>query len=164
MYIYYYKSVIGTIYMTSDGEYLTRLGFSDDKKEFHAILKELPIFTETVKWLEDYFKGNKPSFTPKYLINDTEFTMEVINIIRNIPYGQLVTYNDIAKKIAQNRGIKKMSAQAVGGAVHRNPICIIIPCHRVIGTNNKLTGYGEGIDYKYKLLESEGHDMSKFKI
>lgn len=84
--------------------------------------------------------------------------------MNKIPYGKTVTYNDIAKEIAQNRGIEKMSAQAVGGAVGWNPICIIVPCHRVVGTNGSLTGYGGGIQNKVKLLEIENNDMSKFTI
>ena len=89
---------------------------------------------------------------------------ELLDIMNKIPYGKTVTYNDIAKEIAQNRGIEKMSAQAVGGAVGWNPICIIVPCHRVVGTNGSLTGYGGGIQNKVKLLEIENNDMSKFTI
>lgn len=84
--------------------------------------------------------------------------------MKGIPFGQVITYNDIAKEIADSKGIKKMSAQAVGGAVGWNPICIIIPCHRVVGTNGNLTGYGGGIQNKIKLLEIEKHDISKFSM
>ena len=84
--------------------------------------------------------------------------------MNKIPYGRTITYNDIAKEIAKNKGIKRMSAQAVGGAVGWNPICIIVPCHRVVGTNGSLTGYGGGIKNKVKLLELEKNDMSKFTI
>ena len=84
--------------------------------------------------------------------------------MKKIPFGETVTYNDIAVKIAGQRGIRKMSAQAVGGAVGWNPICIIIPCHRVVGTNGSLTGYGGGIQNKYRLLELEGNDMKKFTV
>ena len=82
----------------------------------------------------------------------------------NIPFGKTLTYNDIAKLIAKDRGVSKMSAQAVGGAVGWNPICIIIPCHRVVGTNGSLTGYGGGIKNKIELLKLENNDMSKFFI
>lgn len=82
--------------------------------------------------------------------------MEVIEYIKKIPYGKVISYGDIANCIAKKKNIKRMSAQAVGGAVGRNPICIIIPCHRVMGTNNKITGYGGGINNKIKLLEKEG--------
>lgn len=94
-----------------------------------------------------YFSGKEPDFTPKYKIEGlTEFRKEVIDIMNSIPFGKTLTYNDISKTIAQNRGIKKMSSQAVGGAVGWNPICIIIPCHRVVGANGNLTGYGGGIE------------------
>jgi len=88
----------------------------------------------------------------------------VIDIMNKIPYGKVVTYNDIAKEIAKIKGLNKMSAQAVGGAVGWNPICIIIPCHRVVGSNGSLTGYGGGIKNKIKLLELEKNDMTKFII
>ena len=87
--------------------------------------------------------------------------IKVINIINEIPYGKTITYGDIAKKIDNN---KKLSAQAVGQAVGFNPICIIIPCHRVVGKNNNLTGYKYGISKKIKLLELENHNIEKFKI
>lgn len=127
--------------------------------------KDLKIFEETEKWLDIYFNGTKPDFTPKYKIeNITPFRQLVINIMNKIPYGKVITYNDIAKEIAKIKNIKKMSAQAVGNAVGWNPICIIIPCHRVVGSNNNLTGYGGGIKNKIKLLELEKNDMNKFII
>ena len=116
----------------------------------------MPIFEETIKWLDIYFSGQVPSFTPKYKINNiTPFRKMVIDIMCNIDYGRIVTYNDIALEIAKKRGISKMSAQAVGGAVGWNPICIIIPCHRVIGSDGSLVGYGGGINNKRLLLEHE---------
>ena len=118
--------------------------------------KELEIFKETKKWLDIYFSGKVPEFTPKYKINNiTDFRKEVIDIMNLIQFGETITYNDIAETIAKKRRIKKMSAQAVGGAVGSNPICIIIPCHRVVGKNGKLTGYGGGIKNKEILLEHE---------
>ena len=135
------------------------------KHSYNFEEKDLPIFDETSRWLDIYFRGKNPDFTPKYKIeNLTPFRSQVIDIMNKIPYGKTVTYNDIAKEIAQNRGIEKMSAQAVGGAVGWNPICIIVPCHRVVGTNGSLTGYGGGIQNKVKLLEIENNDMSKFTI
>lgn len=155
--------------MTSDGEYLTGLYFEESKDELkHKVdckINKLPIFTETIKWLDIYFSGKEPEFTPKYKINNlTTFRKDVINIMNTIPFGNTLTYNDIAKMIADKRGIKKMSAQAVGGAVGWNPICLIIPCHRVVGTNGNLTGYGGGIENKISLLKLEKNDMSKFFI
>lgn len=164
-----YYSPLGTIYLTSDGEYLTDLWFKDSKDSLKHNTqfpdKDLRIFTITIKWLDLYFSGQNPNFTPKYKIeNLIPFRKQVINIMTKIPYGTTITYNDIAKEIAQAQGIPKMSAQAVGRAVGWNPICIIIPCHRVIGSNGNLTGYGGGINNKIKLLELEKNDMSKYYI
>ena len=118
--------------------------------------KELLIFRETSKWLDIYFGGIEPDFTPKYRIeNLTDFRKEVIDIMLTIPYGETITYGDIAKRIAKNHGIEKMSAQAVGGAVGWNPIGLIIPCHRVMGTGGAITGYGGGIANKMALLALE---------
>lgn len=164
-----YQSPLGVITLNSDGENLTAVCFEDGKDYGRYIKdceeKDLPIFDETIKWLDIYFQGRNPGFIPKYKRNDiTSFRQEIIDEMLKIPYGQTVTYNDIAQNIAQKRGIKKMSAQAVGGAVGWNPICIIIPCHRVVGTNGSLTGYGGGINNKLKLLELEGVDISKYSV
>ena len=161
LYIKTYNSPLGIIYMKSDGEYLTELSFKVEKENDY-INKDLKIFKETSKWLDLYFSGKEPKFRPKYKIqNLTPFRKKVINIINEIPYGKTITYGDIAKKIDNN---KKLSAQAVGQAVGFNPICIIIPCHRVVGKNNNLTGYKYGISKKIKLLELENHNIEKFKI
>ena len=125
----------------------------------------MSVFDKTSKWLDTYFSGQEPDFTPEYKIeNLTPFRKQVIDIMNKIPYGKTITYNDIAKEIAKSKGIEKMSAQAVGGAVGWNPICIIIPCHRVVGTNGSLVGYGGGINNKIKLLEIEKNDMNKFTV
>lgn len=164
-----YNAPLGKIYMNSDGEYLTGLWIKDSRDDSKHKLdceeKDLPIFDETIRWLNIYFDGKNPNFIPKYKINNlTPFRKEVIDIMNKIPYGQTTTYNDIAKEIAKKRGLRKMSAQAVGGAVGWNPIGIIIPCHRVVGTNKNLTGYGGGIKNKFILLELEGNDMDQFYI
>lgn len=164
-----YQSPLGLIIMQSDGIYLTGLWFKDsrdDKKHPQNYSeKSLPIFDETTSWLDTYFTGVSPSFTPKYKIDNlTPFSQMVTAIMNEIPFGSTITYNDIAKKIAKMKGITRMSAQAVGGAVGRNPICLIIPCHRVMGSNGNLTGYGGGIKNKIKLLELEGNDISKYKL
>ena len=148
--IYKTSDEFDDILLNSDGEYLTGLWFvgSKDslKHDSNCKEKELPIFKDTIKWLDFYFSGKEPNFTPKYKINNlTPFRKMVIDIMNEIPYGKTITYNDIAKEIAKIKGIEKMSSQAVGGAVGWNPICIIIPCHRVVGSNNSLTGYGGGI-------------------
>ena len=155
------------IIMNSDGESLIGLFFEDSKDssklEVNCKEEKLPIFEETCKWLDIYFSGKEPDFTPKYKVNNlTDFRKEVIEIMNTIPFGETITYNDIAKIIAKRHGIKRMSAQAVGGAVGWNPICIIIPCHRVIGANRALTGYGGGIKNKLSLLKNEGNDISKY--
>ena len=146
--------------MYSDGEYLIGLRFEEakdvNKQSVDAIEGNTQVFEDTKKWLDEYFKGNNPEFTPKYKINNlTEFRQMVIDEMLKIPYGETITYNDIAKSIAKKKNISKMSAQAVGGAVGWNPICLIIPCHRVIGTDGSLTGYGGGIENKKALLEYE---------
>ncbi len=170
-YKYFYKTPteFDDILLNSNGEYLTGLWFvgSKDslKHDSNCKEKELLIFKDTIKWLDFYFSGKEPNFTPKYKINSlTPFRKMVIDIMNKIPYGKTITYNDIAKEIAKIRGIEKMSSQAVGGAVGWNPICIIIPCHRVVGSNNSLTGYGGGIKNKVALLTIEGNDMTKFTI
>lgn len=164
-----YHSPQGEITLNSDGENLTAVCFEDGKDYERYIKtseeKDLPIFDETIKWLDIYFSGRDPGFIPKYKRDDiTPFRQEIIDEMLKIPYGQVVTYNDISKSIAKKRGLERMSAQAVGGAVGWNPICIIIPCHRVIGTNGSLTGYGGGINNKLKLLELEGADISKYSV
>lgn len=114
------------------------------------------VFEDTKRWLDEYFIGIDPQFVPKYKINNlTEFREMILEEIKKIPYGEVIIYNDIAKVVAKKKNMNKMSVQAVGGAVGWNPICLIIPCHRVIGTDGSLTGYGRGIENKKALLEHE---------
>ena len=146
--------------MMSDGDVLTGLHFVDSRKVFKVCRDcaecELPVFRETRRWLDEYFDGREPDFEPPYRIDGlTPFRKDVIDAMLEIPFGETATYGDIAAAIAEKRGMKKMSAQAVGGAVGWNPICIIIPCHRVIGANGALVGYGGGIKNKVALLEHE---------
>ena len=122
-------------------------------------MKELPVFEETRRWLDAYFRGEKPDFTPPLSVETTPFRRAVWELLLTIPYGQTMTYGEIAAEIARRRGLSGMSAQAVGGAVGRNPISLIIPCHRVVGTGGSLTGYAGGIEKKVKLLELEHTDM-----
>lgn len=152
-YVEYYESPLGTIKMISDGEYLIELSF--DKKR-SCIEKDLKIFDQTRKWLDIYFSGDIPDFTPKYKLEGTDFRKQVWKYIEKIEYGKSISYKEIADKIAKKRGIDKMSAQAVGNAVGHNPICLIVPCHRVIGTDGSLVGYAAGLDRKRKLLDLEG--------
>lgn len=148
------------ILMFSDGSVLTELRFeqmhkkSEQKELFEE--KNLPVFNDVSRWLDIYFSGKEPDFTPDYRIDGmTPFRRDVFEILLKIPFGKTVTYGEIAAEIARKRNIAKMSAQAVGGAVGWNPVCIIVPCHRVIGADGSLTGYGGGMKNKIALLELE---------
>lgn len=170
-YKYKYKSPekFSNIVMISDGEALTGLWFEGSrnlaKHTASCEEKDLTIFRETSRWLDIYFSGKNPDFTPSYKIeNATPFRRQVIDIMNTIPFGEILTYGEIAKMVAKERKLDKMSSQAVGGAVGWNPICIIIPCHRVVGANGSLTGYSGGIQNKIALLEHEKHDMTKYHI
>ena len=169
IYVSYYKSPIGNITMASDGESLCGLWF-DGQKYFASTVKgetedkPLPVFEQTAKWLDIYFSGKNPNFTPPLFLSSTSFRNEVWKILLTIPYGKIMTYGEIAKLMAENRGVEKMSAQSVGGAVGHNPISIIVPCHRVVGTDGSLTGYAGGVDIKEKLLKFENVDMSKLFV
>ena len=152
--------------MSSDGDVLTGLRFiNSENQSKHSIdrkEKDLPVFRDTKEWLDIYFSGRCPDFMPAYRIDHlTPFRKEVSDIMQSIPFGHTMTYGEIAALIAQKRGIKRMSAQAVGGAVGWNPICIIIPCHRVLGAGRSLTGYGGGIKNKIALLKLEGIEFRK---
>ncbi len=169
IYTYHYDSPMGGITFSSNGKELTGLWFDGQKYFGDKILKEceigsLPIFEQTVRWLDIYFSGREPDFTPTVSMETTPFRKAVWEIMLTIPYGKTMTYGQIAEKIAKQRGIDKMSAQAVGGAVGHNSISIIIPCHRVVGTNGSLTGYAGGIDKKIYLLELEKADMSRLFV
>lgn len=166
-YISTYISPLGRLFLSSDGEALTGLSFDGDK---HFMLpseqKEvnLPIFDRTKHWLDCYFRGEKLDFTLPIALNDTPFRLMVWEILREIPYGETVSYKYISDRVAKRKGIKMMSAQAVGGAVGHNPISIIVPCHRVIGSDGSLTGYAAGVDRKIELLRLEGVDVSKMAL
>lgn len=169
--LYYKKlaSPLGEITLRSDGEALTGLWFADDKhygaKDIAgAALADLDVFTQAEEWLAEYFAGREPKVSVPLKLQGSEFQMQVWRLLQDIPYGRLVTYGDIAKKIAAQKGVARMSAQAVGGAVGHNPLCIIVPCHRVVGANGSLTGYGGGMWRKVRLLELEKVDMSKLTV
>lgn len=153
MYHNYYHSPIGDIRLEADDEGLTGLWFVSETVD--EICSHL-IFDGTKRWLDLYFFGKEPDFTVPFHYNGTAFQNAVWDILCMIPYGQVTTYGAIAKIIAEQRGISRMSAQAVGGAVGSNPLSIIVPCHRVIGANGNLTGYGGGLDKKIALLKIEG--------
>lgn len=159
-FVFHYDSPLGGMTMASDGEALIGLWF-DGQQYFASTLGSeqeqhmLSIFEETSRWLDVYFSGQKPDFTPMLRLIGTPFRQLVWQQLLTIPYGQTVSYADIAHRIASQRGMTSMSAQAVGGAVGHNPISLIIPCHRVVGTDGSLTGYAAGIERKRWLLNIE---------
>ena len=160
-----YRSPLGDLLLAADEEGLTGLWFVGQKYYAHglpdeSIWQETKILTETRRWLDIYFSGEDPTFTPPLHPSGSAFRQAVWQILLQIPYGQTITYGEIARKMAELKNVSHMSAQAVGGAVGHNEISIIIPCHRVIGTNGSLTGYAGGIDRKLSLLELEHADMS----
>lgn len=166
-----YDSPLGDITVVSDGKNIVELwlagqrGFCRQPKGAEELEKKIPALAMAVRWLDRYFAGDRP--TPDELPIAPvggSFRQEVWKILRGIPYGEMMTYGEIARRIADNRGIAKMAAQAVGGAVGHNPISIVIPCHRVVGTGGNLTGYGGGIALKQALLAHEGVDLSGFYV
>ena len=168
-YTQHYNSPLGGILLAADETGLTGLWldgakyFADNLPEAHTE-QETPILLEAKRWLDLYFAGNKPDFMPPLHPIGSAFRQAVWNILLQIPYGQTMTYGEIARQLAKKQGRARMSAQAVGGAVGHNKISILIPCHRVVGTNGSLTGYAGGLDKKIKLLELEQADMSRFFI
>lgn len=156
-YISHYKSPIGKILLAADETGITGLWF-EDQKYFAAGLdkgyeeKEIEVFKTAKRWLDIYFSEKEPGFSVPLHFIGTDFQKEVWEILCKIPYSHTTTYKDIANQIAARRGAEHMSAQAVGGAVGHNKISIIVPCHRVVGTNGSLTGYAGGLAKKEKLL------------
>lgn len=145
--------------MASDGEVLTGLWFEGSRNapEARSGAHEPPVLRETRRWLDAYFSGRRPDFTPPYRIDGlTPFRRDVVDAMLSIPFGSTATYGGIAAAIARKRGLSRMSAQAVGQAVGWNPICIVVPCHRVVGAAGALVGYGGGLRNKIALLRLEG--------
>ncbi len=144
-----YHSPIGIITLVSDGSSLKELRLAQPLIQDPSNKKNLQVFEETCRWLDLYFSGIKPDFTPSLNPQGSLFQQIVWRELLAIPYGQTTTYGAIAKHI------NCRSAQAVGQAIHHNPIAIIIPCHRVIGADGSLTGYASGLDIKQQLLAIE---------
>ncbi len=168
-YISYYNSPLGNILLAADPMGLTGIWFEGQKYfaqtlDKEHVEKEIPFFSEAKRWLDVYFTGNEPDFTVPLHLTGTAFQKEVWAILLSIPYGQTMTYGEIAKQIAAQRGFPRMSAQAVGGAVGHNAISIIVPCHRVVGANGNLTGYAGGIEKKVQLLTLEKVDTTSLFI
>ena len=165
----HYASPLGGILLAADGIGLTGLWF-DGQKYFARDLpaerteQETSVLAEAKRWLDIYFTGREPDFLPPLHPIGSAFRQSVWEILLQIPYGETMTYGAIARRLAEKQGLSQMSAQAVGGAVGHNEISIIIPCHRVVGTNGSLTGYAGGIGKKVKLLELEHADMAGFFV
>lgn len=169
-YLTNYLSPIGKLLLASDGQSLIGLWIEGQRYYADTLTgnieenaDDLPVFEETKTWLDNYFRGKNPgTHYLKLSPYGSEFRKRVWSILRTIPYGQVMTYGAIAKIIAAEDGKKIVSAQAVGGAIGRNPISIIIPCHRVVGSGGKLTGYAAGLETKDRLLKMEkSHKYSR---
>lgn len=164
-----YHSPMGNLLLAADDIGLTGIWFEGGKYyaaglEAECEERNLLVFEQTRNWLDIYFSGKEPDFVPPLHLKGTSFQLAVWEILQQIPYGKTITYGDIARTIAKEKEIERMSAQAVGGAVGHNPISIIVPCHRVVGANGNLTGYAGGLDKKIKLLEIEGFQMTNFLV
>ena len=159
IYSAYYDSPLGNILLAADDEGVTTLDFTEKKD---AVSRNHPILREAAHWLDIYFSGKNPRFTPPLHLFGTPFRMEVWRLLLDIPFGKTTTYGALAKEIARRRGVRRMSAQAIGGAVGHNPVALIVPCHRVIGADGSLTGYAGGLDKKAGLLSLEGITFQPF--
>ena len=159
-YTHHYESPLGGITLASDGEALTGLWF-DGQRYFASTMdpdheeRPLPVFDRADDWLDTYFSGRAPGFTPPLSLRATPFRRAVWETLLAIPFGRIMTYGEIAGIIARQSGLPRVSARAVGGAVGRNPISLIIPCHRVVGADGGLTGYAGGVHRKAWLLDME---------
>lgn len=175
-----YDSPIGALVITVDEDGLRGLWFGSEtisgelkyRSNYETALDEASkaeglsadirkTFEDTFRWLDLYFEGQNPNFTPKLHLIGSEFRCSVWELLLKIPYGETTTYGELAEEIAKRKGIKRMSAQAIGGAVGHNEISLIVPCHRVIGKDGSLTGYAGGLDKKEFLLKLEGISYKK---
>ena len=168
-FIQHYDSPLGGILLAADEIGLTGLWF-DGQKYFARGLssereeRELPVLLEAKRWLDIYFTGKEPDFLPPLHPVGSAFRQLVWELLLQVPYGKTTTYGEIARRLAEKQKLPRMSAQAIGGAVGHNPISLMIPCHRVVGTNGSLTGYGGGLARKVQLLALEGVDTTRFFV
>ena len=167
VYVQHYDSPLGDLLLASDETALIGLWieggrFFAETLPAGSVVGDTPVLRQVKRWLDVYFSGEEPSFTLPLNPAGSEFRQAVWRLLLDIPYGQTTTYGAIADSLAKQRGVAKMSAQAIGGAIRHNEISLIIPCHRVIGANGNLTGYGSGLNNKIKLLQLEGVDASCF--
>lgn len=169
-YLAKYVSPLGTISLASDGEVLTGLWFDGQKYDRLGLgngveeRDDLPVCKEAKRWLDIYFSGKDPGFRPALAVVGSGFARTVSAILLQIPYGQTTTYGEIAREVARCLGRKSMSSQAVGYAVGHNPISLIVPCHRVVGSSGSLTGYAGGLKRKVALLEGEGINLKEHHL
>ena len=168
-YTWRFDSPLGDITLASDGEGLTGLWFDGQKRWGAGLGSEraearLPVFDQAERWLGVYFSGREPDFAPPLRLRGTPFCRLVWAALQEIPYGQTATYAGIAEKVAARMGVSHMSPQAVGGAVGRNPVSLIVPCHRVVGRDGSLSGYAGGMDRKLRLLKLEGADTTELYV
>ena len=164
-----YQSPMGDILLAADEIGLTGLWFVGQKYFANIfpdehISQEIPILSETKRWLDVYFSGREPDFMPPLHPIGSDFRQEVWALLLQIPYGQTTTYGALAARLAAKHGTARLSAQAVGGAVGHNPISLIIPCHRVVGASGSLIGYAGGVERKIQLLKLEGTDCIKLFV
>ncbi len=155
----FYFSPIGALTAEFEDGFLVGLSFGRNGEETDLTEPNESVYERTREWLDEYFSGRKPEFDLPIKLSGTPFRNMVWERLKSIKYGQTVTYGEIAEEAARLSGKSKMSAQAVGGAVGKNPIAIIVPCHRVLGKNGKITGYAGGVDKKAELLKIEGIDF-----
>lgn len=160
VYVQHYASPLGDILLASDETALAGLWieggrFFAETLPTECLRQETHVLAETKRWLDVYFSGEEPDFTPPLNPAGSEFRQSVWRFLLDIPYGQTTTYGAIADSLAKQRGVAKVSGRAVGGAIGHNEISLIIPCHRVVGANGNLTGYGSGLNNKIKLLQHQ---------
>lgn len=160
LYSFLYNSPLGGMEIVCGADGLTALRFIQDGGVRGGLVKDAPagvgeILRRTVEWLDIYFGGGIPDFVPRLKLNGSPFCRRVWNILLTVPYGRTVTYGQIAAEVARAEGKVRSSAQAVGGAVGKNPVAVIVPCHRVIGADGSLTGYAAGLVKKLALLKIE---------
>ncbi len=164
-----YSSPLGAVLLAADGDALTGLWF-EGQKYFALHLDnerrelELPVFSTAKRWLDVYFSGREPDFGVPVRFTGTPFRRGVWRLLRSIPYGRTTTYGELARRLAKENGLPRVSARAVGGAVARNEISVVVPCHRVVGADGSLTGYAGGLDRKVALLEIEGAMKDGFYV
>lgn len=164
-----YDSPVGELLFCSDSKGVAALWFAGRDKSYDDFARNGRFaaggHNVAVKtWLDEYFSGHNPGFIPPLSLHGSGFSIKIWEMLLDIQFGKLTTYGELARMYAAKEGLAHMSAQAIGGAVGRNPVCIIIPCHRVVGAGNCLTGYREGLDRKAALLSFEGIDVSRFSM